>query len=72
MITAFVAEYFGGSQDGLGYAITSNMSASRTDVAWAYVVGACLLGIAFYLGAILLERITTNQQTEGQALGGAP
>jgi NitT/TauT family transport system permease protein len=71
VITAFVAEYFGGSQDGLGYAITSNMAASRTDVAWAYVVGACLLGIAFYLGAILLERITTNQHTEGVALGGA-
>lgn len=65
VITAFVAEYFGGSQDGLGYAITSNVSASRTDASWAYVVGACLLGIAFYLAAVGLERITTHRQRAG-------
>jgi NitT/TauT family transport system permease protein len=70
VITAFVAEYFGGRQDGLGYAITSNVSASRTDASWAYVVGACMLGLAFYLGAIGLEKITT-QQTGGPAPGGA-
>jgi NitT/TauT family transport system permease protein len=62
VITAFVAEYFGGSQDGLGYAITSNVSASRTDASWAYVVGACMLGLAFYLAAIGLEKVTTRQQ----------
>ncbi len=72
VITAFVAEYFGGSQDGLGYAITSNVSASRTDASWAYVVGACLLGVAFYLAAVGLERITTRQrQAGGLAPGGA-
>ncbi len=71
VITAFVAEYFGGSQDGLGYAITSNVSASRTDASWAYVVGACMLGLAFYLGAIGLEKITTQQQAGGTAPGGA-
>ena len=62
VITAFVAEYFGGSQDGLGYAITSNVSASRTDASWAYVVGACMLGLAFYLAAVGLEKVTTPQQ----------
>ena len=62
VITAFVAEYFGGSQDGLGYAITSNVSASRTDASWAYVVGACMLGLAFYLAATALQKVTTKQQ----------
>ena len=52
VITAFVAEYFGGSQNGLGYGITSNAAASRTAASWAYVVGACVLGLAFYLVAV--------------------
>jgi NitT/TauT family transport system permease protein len=73
VITAFVAEYFGGSQNGLGYAITSNASAARTDVMWAYVVGACVLGLTFYLASIGLERITTHRQQPagGLAPGGA-
>ena len=60
VITAFVAEYFGGPQNGLGYRITSNLSNSKNAVAWAYVLGACLLGLAFYLVSILLENITTT------------
>jgi NitT/TauT family transport system permease protein len=73
VITAFVAEYFGGSQDGLGYAITSNASAARTDVMWAYVVGACVLGLTFYLASLGLERITTHRQQPagGSSPGGA-
>jgi NitT/TauT family transport system permease protein len=59
VITAFVAEYFGGSQNGLGYGITSNAAVSRTAASWAYVVGACLLGLGFYLGAIVLERLAS-------------
>ena len=55
VITAFVAEYFGGSQDGLGSAITRNSASSRNDVAWAYVVGACALGLGFYLLSIAIE-----------------
>ena len=46
VITAFVAEYFGGSQNGLGYGITSNAAGSRTAASWAYVVGACAVGLA--------------------------
>ncbi|MGI9052383.1 MAG: ABC transporter permease [Ilumatobacteraceae bacterium] len=65
VITAFVAEYFGGTQNGLGSRITSNMTAN-TAAAWAYVLGACLLGLAFYLVSIGLESITTQQR------GGSP
>ena len=68
MIIAFVAEYFGGPQNGLGNRITSNLSNSRNAVAWAYVLGACLLGLAFYLVSILLESITTHQR--GASPGG--
>jgi NitT/TauT family transport system permease protein len=59
VITAFVSEYFGGSQNGLGSRISSNMSNSKNAAAWAYVLGACLLGLAFYLISILMESVAT-------------
>jgi len=62
VITAFVAEYFGGNQNGLGSRITSNVAASRNAVAWAYVLGACLLGLTFYLISIALESISTHRR----------
>jgi len=69
VITAFVAEYFGGNQNGLGSRITSNVANSRNAVAWAYVCGACLLGLTFYLISIALESITTHRR--GASPGGA-
>jgi NitT/TauT family transport system permease protein len=57
VITAFVSEYFGGSQNGLGSRIVSNIALSNNAEAWAYVLGACLLGLAFYLTALILERV---------------
>jgi len=69
VITAFVAEYFGGSQNGLGSRITSNVANSKNAVAWAYVVGACLLGLTFYLISVALESITTHRR--GSDLGGS-
>lgn len=80
VITAFVAEYFGGSQNGLGYGITSNAAASRSATTWAYVVGACALGLAFYFVAVGLEKVASPsrraaprspQHTGGLAPGGA-
>jgi NitT/TauT family transport system permease protein len=62
VITAFVAEYFGGSQNGLGYGITSNAAVSRTAASWAYVIGACTLGLVFYLAGVLLERFVSPSQ----------
>ncbi len=59
VITAFVAEYFGGSQNGLGARIVSNIAISSNAAAWAYVLGACLLGLAFFGAAIALERLVT-------------
>ena len=59
VITAFVSEYFGGLQNGLGSRIVSNISLSNNAEAWAYVLGACLLGLAFFLSAVALELVAT-------------
>jgi len=59
VITAFVSEYFGGSQNGLGSRIVSNIAISSNATAWAYVFAACLLGLAFYLVSVSLERVAT-------------
>jgi NitT/TauT family transport system permease protein len=69
VITAFVAEYFGGRQVGLGTRITSNFANSKNAVAWAYVLGACLLGLTFYLISIAME--STTKHRRGTSPGGA-
>ena len=45
VISAVVAEYFGGLQQGLGPKINSAVAASDTALAWAYVLGAVVLGL---------------------------
>ncbi len=54
VITAFVSEYFGGPQNGLANAVTNSLNGSK-DVTWAYVIGASVLGLTFYLTSIALE-----------------
>lgn len=56
VISALVAEYFGGPVDGLGKAITSAVSSSRYALAWAYVLGAVATGLVFYAATALIER----------------
>ncbi len=57
VIAAVVSEYFGGLQEGLGPAITSAAAASDYPRAWAIVTAAMALGLAFYLAALLAERL---------------
>ena len=57
VIAAVVAEYFGGLQDGLGARITSAAAFTAYPRAWAFVAGACLLGLTFYLVTLVLERV---------------
>jgi NitT/TauT family transport system permease protein len=71
VITAFVSEYFGGSQNGLGSRIVGNIAISRNATAWAYVVGACLLGLTFFLTAAALERVATPGGVAGRDRDGA-
>ena len=62
VIAAVVSEYFGGLQDGLGSRITSSVGASDYPGAWASVMGAVVLGLLFYVGALLLERLALGQR----------
>ena len=60
VISALVAEYFGGPVGGLGKSITTAASSSNYPLAWAYVLGAILLGLVFYCAALLVETWLTR------------
>jgi len=62
MIGAIVGEYFGGSLEALGVQIKNSASLFQFELAWAAILVACLLGIAFYLAVALAERIVTRWQ----------
>jgi len=64
VITAFVAEYFGGVQNGLATGVRNSLNGSK-DVTWAYVIGASALGLTFYLVSSGLERLHGGKQTSG-------
>lgn len=55
VISALIAEYFGGPVGGLGKAITSAAASSNYPLAWAYVTGSIVLGLAFYVVTLLVE-----------------
>jgi len=55
VISALIAEYFGGPVGGLGKSITSAASSSNYPLAWAYVLGAILLGLVFYCVTLGVE-----------------
>jgi NitT/TauT family transport system permease protein len=55
VISALIAEYFGGPVDGLGKAITTAAASSNYPLAWAYVLGSILLGLVFYVVTLLIE-----------------
>jgi NitT/TauT family transport system permease protein len=55
MIGAIVGEYFGGSQEQLGIVIKNAAALFQFETAWAAIVVACVLGIAFYLAVSLAE-----------------
>jgi NitT/TauT family transport system permease protein len=62
VVTAFVAEYFGGRQNGLGYRISSAFGSSREPEGWAAVLGACALGVMFFIAGSLLEYVALPWQ----------
>ncbi|MEA9986642.1 ABC transporter permease [Subtercola sp. RTI3] len=63
VISAIVAEYFGGLQNGLGSRITSAAANSAYPRAWAYVFGAIILGLVFYGVTLLLERFASRRRS---------
>lgn len=56
VISALVAEYFGGPRGGLGGLISTSAASSAYARAWAYVVASILLGLVFYVAALALEK----------------
>jgi len=63
VISALVAEYFGGPVTGIGNAITTAVSSSDYALAWAYVLGAILTGLVFYVVTYVLEVLATRHRT---------
>jgi NitT/TauT family transport system permease protein len=61
VIAAIITEYFGGLQNGLGSRITSAASNTAYPRAWAYVVGAIVVGLLFFLLVLLLERLVARR-----------
>lgn len=62
VISSLVAEYFGGPVSGLGKSITSSAASSNYSLAWAYVVGAIVLGLVFYCAALAIELFFTRHR----------
>ena len=60
VISALIAEYFGGPVGGLGKSITSAASSSNYNLAWAYVLGAVLVGLVFYCVTLGIEKLATR------------
>lgn len=56
VITALVAEYFGGPQLGLGARIASSAANTAYGRAWAYVLASIIVGLVFYLVVLAVER----------------
>lgn len=63
VISALIAEYFGGPLDGLGISITSAVSSSRYSLAWAFVLGSVVIGLLFYCVTYALEALVTRHRT---------
>jgi NitT/TauT family transport system permease protein len=56
LIAAIVAEYFGGPQDVLGQYIINRANLFQFPDAWAAILVASILGVAFYLLILAAER----------------
>jgi NitT/TauT family transport system permease protein len=56
MIGAVVGDFFGGSTTALGVQIQSSVTLARYETAWAAILVASILGIAFYATIALAER----------------
>ncbi|GLI27474.1 ABC transporter permease [Agromyces rhizosphaerae] len=67
VISALVAEYFGGPRGGLGGLISTSAASSAYARAWAYVVASIALGLLFYLVTLGIERLVLRRIPAGGA-----
>lgn len=61
VISALVAEYFGGPADGIGTAIATYAKSGRAALSWSFVAGGIAIGLLFFLVTSLLERLVTRR-----------
>jgi NitT/TauT family transport system permease protein len=64
VISALVAEYFGGPRGGLGGLISTSAASSAYARAWAYVLASIALGLLFYLATLALERLLQRRPAQ--------
>lgn len=62
VISAIVAEYFGGPRSGIGSFITTAASGSNYARAWAYVLGGIVVGLVFFTVTALAEHLATRRR----------
>jgi NitT/TauT family transport system permease protein len=67
MIGAIVGDYFGGSQDALGIQIRRQAGVFAFTEAWAAIMVASILGIAFYAAVAAVERLTMGWHPSARA-----
>ncbi|CAN5120657.1 hypothetical protein BH09ACT3_BH09ACT3_16910 [soil metagenome] len=72
VISSLVAEYFGGPRGGLGGLISTSAASSAYARAWAYVVGAIVLGLLFFVVTSALERIATPSSSRRSRRAAVP
>jgi NitT/TauT family transport system permease protein len=63
VISALIAEYFGGPIGGLGKSITSAAASSNYPLAYAYVLGSIVLGLVFYLVTLSFELVASRHRS---------
>ena len=68
VIVALVSEYFGGTQDGLGTKVTSGLNSSNKALGFAYVLGACVVGLGFFAASNLAEYVLVPWQRRRTAV----
>jgi NitT/TauT family transport system permease protein len=67
MIGAIVADYFGGSQNSLGILIRRYAGIFAFEEAWAAIVVASVMGIAFYAAIAVAERLMMTWHPSARA-----
>jgi NitT/TauT family transport system permease protein len=60
MIGAVVGDYFGGSTQALGVQIQSSVALGQFETAWAAILVASILGLAFYAAISVAERLALS------------
>ncbi|MEZ4708177.1 MAG: ABC transporter permease [Caldilineaceae bacterium] len=70
MIGAVVSEYFGGNRSALGVFITQEAAQFRFQNSWAAIIVACVVGLAFFLVILGVERLSIPWHSSIRNSGG--